>query len=398
MSHSLKVSVVGAGMVGASIALALAKANQQHATARDLDISLLEFSEQSPQLPVEHPHVRVSAFSHASIEWLSHIGAWQYVDKTRLQDYRFLETWESGTEIVQFDAQKIQLERLGVMAENNNIQQALWHALHEAGIDIQRGVGVSSCTTSPMQSQKQLVLTNNTTLDADLIIAADGGNSRVRQLSNMPTTGWNYAQHCMIISVELCEPTEQAMQTTWQRFSPSGPRAFLPLFNRFASLVWYDSPSRIRELRALQLDALKKCIVKEFPQRLGDFNIIETASFPLTRNHADRYFKDNVVLVGDAAHTINPLAGQGVNIGFKDAKSLTEILATSAGTLSEMLKAYEADRRPANLLMSGAMDVFYAGFSNNNPLIKSLRNFALLAAGRSGVMKDKVLKYAIGMR
>lgn len=389
MSQRPKVAVVGAGMVGASIALGLA--------LRQFDVSLYEYSQNSPQLPQQHPHVRVSAFSHASIQWLQQIGAWQYVEQQRLRDYRFLETWESGSELVQFDAHKIQLERLGVMAENNNIQQALWKALQGQGVIIEQGVGVSHCAVNSSDPQKSFVLTNGETLSADLIVAADGGNSKVRQLSHIPTTGWNYAQHCLIITVEMLEQNERAMATTWQRFTPSGPRAFLPLYNNFASLVWYDSPARVRELARQSLPRLQQSIEQSFPERLGRFKVVECASFPLTRNHADTYFTDNVVLAGDAAHTINPLAGQGVNIGFKDASALVAHLASSETHLSLNLKSYEHERRSANLLMSGAMDVFYAGFSNDNPLLKPLRNAALFAASRSGVFKDKVLKYAIGM-
>lgn len=389
MSNNLNVAVIGAGMVGASIALGLKQQN--------VGVTLYEYSKQKPHLPAEHPHVRVSAFSHASIEWLAEIGAWQHIDEQRLRDYRFLETWESGTELVQFDAQKIQLDRLGVMAENNNIQHALWQALQDNGIEIIQGVGVSHRDDGKSVGQSQLVLTNNQVLNADVIVAADGGNSKVRQLSQIPTTGWNYAQHCMIITIAMRDASEKARATTWQRFSPSGPRAFLPLYGNFGSLVWYDSPAKIQALCSQSKAALKESIVDAFPDRLCDFDIVDQASFPLTRNHADTYFKGNVVLAGDAAHTINPLAGQGVNIGFKDAKALVTHLSSSSATLEDKLNAYEKERRSANLLMSGAMDVFYAGFSNENPLLKPMRNLALFAASRSGVLKDKVLKYAIGM-
>ena len=156
------------------------------------------------------------------------------------------------------------------------------------------------------------------------LVAADGGQSRVRQTVGLGVTSWDYKQHALVIYIE----TEYGQQDiTWQRFVPTGPQAFLPLTGHYGSIVWYQSPDEVSRLKALPLDELKKELMAAFPNALGQVkNVLATASFPLKRQHAQAYVKPGVVLVGDAAHMINPLAGQGVNIGLLDAAALGEVL------------------------------------------------------------------------
>ncbi len=144
-------------------------------------------------------------------------------------------------------------------------------------------------------------------------------------------------------------------------------------------------------------EQLKEAILAEFPKELGDIKVLQHGSFPLTRRHAQQYSKQNCVLVGDAAHTINPLAGQGVNLGFKDVEALLKVTSDSESLSPDMLAEYEKLRRKDNLLMQTGMDVFYKGFSNNNVVLKPLRNLVLKIAENSGPIKHKVLKYALGL-
>lgn len=177
---------------------------------------------------------------------------------------------------------------------------------------------------------------------------------------------------------------------------PSGPRSFLPLKGQQGSLVWYDAPKRIRELSAMSAEKLKQEIIRHFPDELGEFEVLYWDSFPLTRRHAQTYHQRNCVLIGDAAHTINPLAGQGVNLGFKDVEALLKVTDSQPLTVAQQA-AYQKARYGDNLLMQTGMDLFYKGFSNDITPLKWARNAALKLAEHSGPIKHQVLKYALGM-
>ncbi|MGY0564910.1 MAG: FAD-dependent monooxygenase, partial [Paraglaciecola chathamensis] len=180
--------------------------------------------------------------------------------------------------------------------------------------------------------------------------------------ANIGTQGWQYRQQAFAIQIV----THAAPQDiTWQQFIPTGPVAFLPMYEQFASLVWYNTSDNIKRLKALSKSALKQEIKHAFPDELVDFDVMNTAHFPLMRMHANQYVKNNVVLVGDAAHAINPLAGQGVNLGFKDVAALLECIDDKVPTLDIMQK-YEAKRRRDNLLMMSAMDAIYGTFNQRN--------------------------------
>ncbi|MDU0354862.1 FAD-dependent monooxygenase [Paraglaciecola aquimarina] len=224
-------------------------------------------------------------------------------------------------------------------------------------------------------------------------------------MSNIGVIGWQYAQQALGISIKTNTDTQDI---TWQQFTTDGPLAFLPLYDGFGSLVWYNTAENIRWLKSLSNEKLKQEIVQTFPAELVDFEVLATASFRLTRMHANRYFKGHVVLVGDAAHTINPLAGQGVNLGFKDVTALLQSLdkstakfghqqALNAVNRQQWLTAYQSARRLDNGLMMSAMDSLYGVFSNDFPPFSIIRNLGLKLANRSGPLKKQALKYAMGI-
>ena len=383
------VCVVGGGMVGAAVALGLARMG--------LSVVIVEGNMPKQYDPQQPPDIRMSAFSMASVSMLEKLGAWQFVQRMRLTPYRRLSVWEKNDSRTSFDAADINAEHLGFFVENRLIQLGLHQALATKS-------NVSWITDKNLKSfvdenGPEVTFEDQSTLRCKLIIGADGANSRVRALANIGTTGWRYSQQALGIKIK----TQQSSQDiTWQQFTPSGPLAFLPMYDGHGCLIWYHQADAIRQLKSLSTDKLKQQIVQHFPPDLVDFDILETASFPLTRMHANRYVAGNIVLMGDAAHTINPLAGQGVNLGFKDVAAFLQLIETSinrgkAFYQTENLDEYERQRRGQNLLMMSAMDVLYAAFSNDIGPIKTLRNLGLKVADKTGVLKHQVMKYAMGL-
>lgn len=385
--------VVGGGMVGAAVALGLAQ--------EGWSVAVIEHDSPAVFSADSEPDVRVSAIGCTSVNLLKRLGAWDSIASMRITPYRKLETWEWNESKVVFDAASLSLPELGYMVENRLIQLGLWQQFeHWPSLALHCPARLVSVMPSEADAKLKLVtLDNGECLSAPLVIGADGADSAVRKFAGLGLTGWQYRQSCMLITVE----TQQLQQdATWQQFYPSGPRAFLPLFGQYASLVWYDSPSRIRQLQSLSLPELEKEVLREFPERLGKVKVKAAGSFPLIRRHAQRYYHSGMVLVGDSAHTINPLAGQGVNLGYRDVDCLLQVLLEARKKGEEygsdkVLSRYQHRRYPDNLLMQSGMDLFYKAFSNQLPPLRLVRNLALMAAERAGKLKQWALKYALGL-
>ncbi|MGC6360431.1 FAD-dependent monooxygenase [Bisgaard Taxon 45] len=384
------IIVVGGGMVGAACALGLGQQGHQ--------VQLIEHAP-LPQFQPDSPYdLRISAISVASVNLLKQLGAWQYIEHMRICPYRALETWEIEGFSTAFHSHELNLPELGFMVENNVVQLGLWQAISTIE-NIQTCVGNVIQKVVKCGENWQIFLANGEIYQAPLIIAADGANSKLRQIANIGTTGWQYRQSCLLITVD----TELEQQDiTWQQFYPSGPRAFLPLLGKQACLVWYDSPQCIQNLKQLSTEKLAERIEQSFPTRLGKIKVQAANSFDLARTHAQAYFKQGIVLVGDAAHTINPLAGQGVNLGFKDVRILLEVLqqATQKGEslASDMvLLRYQRKRKADNLLMQTGMDIFYKTFKEDLLPLKIVRNATLFFANKATPLKKQALKYALGL-
>jgi 2-octaprenyl-3-methyl-6-methoxy-1,4-benzoquinol hydroxylase len=384
------VIIVGAGMVGASAANLLAPSG--------LNIAVIEAHLPSSFSFEQEMDLRVSAISLSSQQLLVATGAWSNIREMRICPYRRLETWEQGGSGTKFSAVDIGYDKLGYIIENRVIQLGLLEAM-------KRHSNVQLFCPEKVAKLEQDALTTRVTLDsgkrlqAKLVLAADGANSLIRQQAHIGINSWDYRQHCMLININTQLPQQDI---TWQEFAPTGPMAFLPLPGHKASLVWYHQAEQIDYLSRLSKAALKAEIQQHFPDLVGEFDITNHGSFPLVRRHAQQYYKGRVVLLGDAAHTINPLAGQGVNIGFKDVKVLCELIRSAviegdAWDSQALLQQYQRSRRPDNMLMQTSMDLFYSVFSNHSLPVKLLRNVGLTLADRAGPLKRQALRYAIGM-
>ena len=378
--------VVGGGMVGALSALLLAKQGDT--------LHLIERSSFIMPKDDDAFDLRVSAFSAQSKHLLEQAGVWEDIPLDRLCAYQGLHTWEQGSQKLMFSSDDIGADQLGYIAENRWIQAVLWKRLKQlSNVHFHE-----NCEVIDIDQSEQLVkvtLSNQQTITAELLLACDGPNSGVRNHLQLPVTSWDYRQHCLLINITT-DCAQQAV--TWQEFRETGPCAFLPLAGNNASLVWYHSPQKIKHLQGLTNHQLKQTILAEFPKLDFDFEVDAKGGFPLTRRHAKYYYQGRVVLLGDAAHTINPLAGQGVNLGFKDVQCLVELLTQCSDLpIPEMLKRYQCQRRPANLLMQTGMDVFYKVSKSDSDLIRVLRKGFLGIAQQSGQVKNRVMRYAMGI-
>ena len=385
------VIVVGGGMVGAATAVGFA--------LQGLSVAVIEDKAPKPYAADEAIDLRISAIGCASVRLLERLGAWKHAQQMRHTPYRRLETWEQPGSEVLFDAQSLGLPELGFMLENRVLQLALWQQMQQHdNLTLFCPDKLRQLKHNADQSWS-LELVSGQQLFTRLVVAADGANSLVRQQAGIGIDGWQYRQNCMLINVET---QSQDLDVTWQQFFPSGPRAFLPLWGNHASLVWYDSPQRIRYLQSLNMKQLTQEITQVFPARLGSVQALAAGSFPLVRRHAQRYISSGLALVGDAAHTINPLAGQGVNLGYRDVEALLDVVAQARDkgenwSSEQVLLRYQRRRRVDNLLMQSGMDLFYTAFSNSLPPVRMLRNLALMAAQRAGKLKSKALEYALGL-
>ncbi|MDX3773832.1 FAD-dependent oxidoreductase [Chromatiaceae bacterium AAb-1] len=380
------VIIVGGGMVGASVAVKLAQAGMQ--------VAVIEKQTPPPFTADSKADLRVSSLNLRSEAWLQQLGAWQALIQMRVCPYQRLQASE-GSAVVTFTAEEIGRSHLGHIVENNLVQLALWQQFNER-ITVFCPDGITAFTQTAEQAE--LTLESGKVLQARLVIAADGARSQLRELAGIGTSGWQYQQACLVAHVKTPYPQQDI---TWQQFTESGPRAFLPLPGAEASLVWYDDIHKVKQLAGLSPALLQQQIMQHFPEQLGQIEVLSSSWFPLGRMHANRYVCGRLVLAGDAAHTINPLAGQGVNLGFADAEKLTSLLTATFEQAKDfaapqLLKTYERSRRPANLLMMSTMDGFYQAFSSSLPPVRWLRQQSLQLASHAGVLKKLVSRYAVG--
>ncbi len=388
--------IVGAGMVGSALALALKDSG--------LDILLIDGSPLSvkPFDPAGAFEPRVSALSAASQRILLRLGAWRGVLARRSSPYSDMHVWDgSGTGQIHFSASSVHAEVLGHIVENRVIQDALMEPLHDSGIGLMPGARLERMRRSG--DDWLLSLVDGRELRAPLVVAADGANSAVRRLAGCATREWDYLHHAIVTSVRCAEPHQR---TAWQRFTDDGPLAFLPLERdgeHWCSIVWSVTPTEAERLMALDDAGFCSELGRAFEWRLGDvLGADPRLCIPLRQRHAKRYVEEGLALIGDAAHTIHPLAGQGVNLGFLDAAVLAEVLqhAASRGERladERVLGRFERRRMPHNLAMMAAMEGFERLFQADPLPLRWLRNSGLKWVDGMPEAKALFVRQALGL-
>jgi 2-octaprenylphenol hydroxylase len=390
--------IVGAGMVGSTRALALEGCGLDIVV---LDAGPLEVAAFDPHGGFEP---RVSALSAASQRILQRVGAWPGMAARRISPYTDMHVWDgSGTGQIHFSAETVHAEVLGHIVENRVVQDALLETMQRH--DQARLIGNARVEQLVRTDEGwQLTLADGRELHTALLIAADGANSAIRRLAGCETREWDYLHQAIVTSVRCREPHQR---TAWQRFTDDGPLAFLPLERdgdrHWCSIVWSVTETEATRLMALDDVAFRKALGRAFEERLGE--VLETdprLCIPLRQRHAKRYVQPGLALIGDAAHTIHPLAGQGVNLGLLDAAVLAEVLKAAIaggerGADVQVLSRFERRRMPHNLTMMAAMEGFERLFQADPLPLRWLRNTGLKAVQALPEAKALFVRQALGL-
>ena len=424
-AKAVDVLVVGGGIVGNSfVAGLLRKANAKNA----LKIGIVDLKP-PPALDecmaMEKPDPRVYAISPGSIRVLNDIGVWGKV-QPRAQPYSRMLVWEQASEErVEFKASALSKDYLGMIAEDRLIHASLYDHLKQYesdDIEFIYGATVEKMNFNPTSCEVTLRNSNNeiSLFSARLVAGSDGSNSIVRRLSGLSQWGWGYGQHALVATIR----TDSQQDTAWQKYLPTGPLALLPLWSQFSSIVWSLPTVEAQRLRALSddefLDHLNGALQRPsdsspfpFKRLLGGtparivpplITSVESPrlAFPLQFQKARAYVGNRIALLGDAAHSIHPQAGQGLNLGIQDADALSSVLAEGLASGQDignemLLKKYGDRQYLTNIAMMGSVDTIHSIFSSNMTQVRVLRALGLRTFDQLDSVKNKVAKFAMGI-
>ncbi len=409
MSNSVEfdILIVGGGMVGSTLACLLAE--NEH--CQGLKIALVEAKDFSVRDFERGFDPRVVALSNSSVEILKQAGAWSHIASSRISSYKDMVVWDGeGTANISFSCHDIRTLQLGYIVENSKLLSAL-HTQLQSNKRIQIFESALVSEISGSESGKRCIIlntpNNNIQLKTGLLIAADGANSSIRNLLKFPVREWDYGHQAVVTTVKTEYPHQE---TAWQRFTAQGPIALLPLRDdshaevgqHFSSLVWSAEEELATKLSTMDDNDFCKNLSRAFENKLGQvLKVDKRYCLPLKQRHAETYIQDGVALVGDAAHTIHPLAGQGVNLGLYDVQILAEEIARSqqrAFSVSDfsVLQRYERRRQGHNLLAMATMEGFKRLFSSELPLVNILRNAGMRFFDKQTWLKNKLIQIASG--
>jgi 2-octaprenylphenol hydroxylase len=394
MKKTYDIVIVGAGIVGATAALALAKKTT-------LQIALLDTKTISPIWHKSQHDLRVSAISLASQRIFKNLQIWDSIATKRISSYQRMFVWdsESGSEI-DFDG-VMQHATMGYIIEESVIRTSIYESFADlSNLDVLAPMQLVSLQEK--LTHIELITAKDEVIEARLVIAADGGHSWVRENANIIAESRDY-EHTALVATVKTSLSHKA--TAWQRFLPQGPLAFLPLVDaNSCSIVWSTTPTQAEYLLSLDDTHFQTELAAAFSAKLGDIlHVSARASFHLQMQHVKNYVKPNLVLVGDAAHTIHPLAGQGVNMGLLDVASLVDVITQAISKQRVFfslptLRRYERARKADNAAMLLFVDSIKAIFETSNPIVKTLRGAGLHITNKMNFVKNFFANYAAGNR
>lgn len=387
------VIVAGGGMVGLAVACGL--------QGSGLKVAVLEREAPTAFDPGAAPALRVSAINAASERLLQHLNVWTDILAHRASAWHGMEVWDRDSfGHIAFDDSQQGLAHLGHIVENPVIQQALWKRASELN-DVTLIAPAELQQVAFGDNEAFVTLNDGTMLTARLLVAADGANSWLRQKADIPLTFWDYEHHALVANIRTEQPHNAVAR---QVFHGDGILAFLPLADpHLSSIVWSLSPQEATRLQSMPADLFNQQLAVAFDMRLGLCTLeSERKTFPLTGRYARNFAAHRLALVGDAAHTIHPLAGQGVNLGFMDAAELigeVKRLHQQGKDIGQhlYLRRYERSRKHSAAMMLAGMQGFRELFDGNNPAKKMVRDIGLRLANHLPGVKPRLLKQAMGL-
>jgi 2-polyprenylphenol 6-hydroxylase len=396
-ARDFDVVIVGGGVIGAAMA-SLLLASKLSAPGRVAIIADRFATAASADADWD---LRVFALSRASERLLKKCGVWDLLPMTRVFAYERMCVWDAGGDpngkgSLNFDSAEIGEPNLGFIVDGRALQWQCLQAARTAGaVLLEAGLGSVAATDADVS----IGLSDGRVLRGQLLVAADGQESKTRELLGIETAGHSYRQDALVAHVRTAKFHGN---TAWQRFLRSGPLAFLPLPDGRSSIVWSAARAEAARLRALDPEAFGAALTAASGEVLGDCELsTQLASFPLKLQYALEYARPRAVLLGDAAHVVHPLAGQGLNLGLLDCAALADVLgqAGGAGYFGEhrLLRRYERWRRSENLLAAGALDGLERLFSNADPLSTGLRAAGLSAVDKLPFVKRRFAQRALGL-
>lgn len=386
----LGVAVAGGGVVGAACALALARAG--------LDVALVE-ARPVPRWLAEQPDLRVYALAPDNAALLDALGVWPQVVRARAQPYRKMRVWDAGGgDELAFDATTLARDELGWIVENGLLVDRLWAALVAAGVQVHCPARVQGMEQD--EAGVRLQLDDGTRLEARVAVAADGGASELRRLAGLDVDAHDYGQRGVVAFIETADPHQE---TAWQRFLPTGPLALLPFTQGRSSIVWTLPEAEAARVLALDDAAFAVALTDASAARLGRAQpVSERAAFPLRRQLVRQQVAGRVLVLGDAAHVVHPLAGQGVNLGLRDVAALrAEVESAQARRVdwasAHRLQRWARRRRSDNTVSAYAFEGINRLYSNADPLAVLARGPLLGLAGKLPPLTRALWRHAAGV-
>jgi 2-octaprenylphenol hydroxylase len=374
-----EIAVVGGGAVGAATALGFAR--------QGFDVALLEKGGAPQEFSAADWDPRVYALSPGSVQFLGALGVWSRIAAQRVSPYGRMEVWETNpARALVFDAAELGAPELGFIVEDRLLRAALWAGLGNA-VSVMTGAQV---TGLQREEAPRLTLANGDTLDAEIVVAAEGAESPLREWAGIDPVGWSYDQRALVSHVETERPH-------------GGPLAFLPLADGRSSIVWSTQAAEADELLALDENSFREALAAALDNRLGAIGACSPRfAFPLRLLHAEHYVVPGLALVGDSAHVVHPLAGQGLNLGFADALALVDVVTAARkerkriGAL-RVLQRYERRRKAQNVEMLALTDGLNRLFRLRVPGLGPLRELGMSLVSRSGPVKQALARRAMGL-
>ncbi len=386
------VIIVGGGLVGLVLAHALAQAT--------MTVAVIESKQPPLDWSASQLDARVSAVNLASTRILQNLNVWQALRSQAISPLRKMIVWDSrGGGEIEFDSATIGVAQLGSIVENREMIRVLWQQLQSSEqVDLR-------CPAKPSKLEchnehVKLILSNQQTITASLIVGADGGRSWVREQMQTPWLERPYEQEAMVAIVNTKKPHQE---TAWQNFLSQGTIALLPLANKHhAAMIWSSEKTHAASLLERSQVQFNREVTNALDHRLGEIEVLnEPRAIPLVMRHAKHYVSERIALIGDAAHTIHPLAGQGVNLGFMDAATLAEVAIDAKHKKQDIgalkpLRRYERWRKGDNTMMLMAMRGFKEVFASEAPWLITTRSMGLNFTERFPGLKNFFIRYAVG--